>query len=127
MEGGLPVGTAASAHGCDDVAAAGDAGGTPTAAEGEPKAQAPPGDPKKSVGHTLRCAAERYALIQLMATQYPIVDLCLVLGVPRSSYYAWCARPPSRLARQNVVLRSKLADLFVANRKVYGSPRLAVC
>lgn len=62
-----------------------------------------------------------------MATQYPIVDLCLVLGVPRSSYYAWCARPTSRLARQNEVLRTKLAALFVANRKVYGSPRLAVC
>ena len=62
-----------------------------------------------------------------MATHYPIVDLCLVLGVPRSSYYAWCARPPSQLARQNAVLRTRLADLFVANRKVYGSPRLAVC
>ena len=62
-----------------------------------------------------------------MAAEYAIVDLCLVLGVPRSSYYAWCARPPSRLARQNAVLRSKLSDLFVANRKVYGSPRLAVC
>jgi putative transposase len=62
-----------------------------------------------------------------MAAEYAIVDLCLVLGVPRSSYYAWCARPPSRRARQNEVLRTKLSGLFVANRKVYGSPRLAVC
>ena len=62
-----------------------------------------------------------------MAKDYPIVDLCLVLGVPRSSYYAWSVRPPSRLARQNAVLRSKLGDLFMANRKVYGSPRLTVC
>ena len=62
-----------------------------------------------------------------MANQYAIFDLCLVLGVPRSSYYAWCARPPSRRTRQNAVLRTKLASLFVAHRKVYGSPRLAVC
>lgn len=62
-----------------------------------------------------------------MSAQYPIVDLCLVLGVPRSSYYAWRIRPPSRLAQQNEVLRTELASLFVAHRKVYGSPRLAVC
>jgi putative transposase len=62
-----------------------------------------------------------------MASTYPILDLCLVLGVPRSSYYAWRHRPPSRRAVQNEVLRKKLTQLFVANRKVYGSPRLAVC
>lgn len=62
-----------------------------------------------------------------MAAEYPINDLCLVLGVPRSSYYAWCGRPPSRRAQQNEVLRAKLSDLFVVHRKVYGSPRLAVC
>src|SRR5882724_10819644 len=93
MEGGLPVGTAASADGCDGVATAADAGGAATAAQREPKAQAPPGDPKKSVGHTLRCAAERYALIQLMATQYPIVDLCLVLG--GAAQFLLCVVRPS--------------------------------
>jgi putative transposase len=62
-----------------------------------------------------------------MAHEYPIADLCLVLGVARSSYYAWRARPPSARKVQNEVLRAKLASLFVANRKVYGSPRLAVC
>jgi transposase InsO family protein len=62
-----------------------------------------------------------------MAQEYSILDLCLVLGVPRSSYYAWRARPPSPRAVQNEVLRQKLAHLFVAHRKVYGSPRLAVC
>ena len=62
-----------------------------------------------------------------MAPEYPILDLCLVLGVPRSSCYAWRNRPPSRRAVQTEVLRQKLARLFVANRRVYGSPRLAVC
>lgn len=62
-----------------------------------------------------------------MAPEYPISDLCLVLGVPRSSYYAWRSRPPSRRAVQNEVLRQKLSSLFIANRRVYGSPRLTVC
>ena len=62
-----------------------------------------------------------------MAQQYPIVDLCLVLGVSRSSYYAWRSRPPSPRAVQNEVLRQKLSRLFAANRKVCGSPRLTVC
>ena len=62
-----------------------------------------------------------------MAPEYPISDLCLVLGVPRSSYYAWRSRPPSRRAVQNEVLRQKLSSLFIAHRKVYGSPRLTVC
>jgi putative transposase len=64
-----------------------------------------------------------------MARQYhyPIQDLCLVLAVPRSSYYAWRHRRPSPRALQNLQLRETLSTLFVANRKVYGSPRLTVC
>ena len=53
-----------------------------------------------------------------MAQEYPIADLCQVLRVPRSSYYAWRHRPASRRALQNQVLRAKLASLFSANRKV---------
>jgi len=51
-----------------------------------------------------------------MAQQYPIRDLCLVLGVP-----------PSPRALENQRLRDKLSSLFVANRQVYGSPRLTAC
>jgi transposase InsO family protein len=58
---------------------------------------------------------------------YPILDLCQVLAVPRSSYYAWRDRRPSPRALQNLQLRETLSTLFVANRKVYGSPRLTVC
>jgi transposase InsO family protein len=50
-----------------------------------------------------------------------------VLQVPRSSYYAWRHRPVSRRSLANEQLRQKLANLFVAHRRVYGSPRLTVC
>lgn len=62
-----------------------------------------------------------------MAKEYSIVDLCLVLGVARSTYYAWRARRPSQRAQQNELLRAKIGGLFRAHRQVYGSPRLAVC
>jgi transposase InsO family protein len=58
---------------------------------------------------------------------YPISDLCEVLRVPRSSYYAWLDRGPSHRTLANQLLRHKLSELFVANRKTYGSPRLTVC
>jgi putative transposase len=61
------------------------------------------------------------------AYHYHLRDLCRVLGVPRSSYYAWRDRGPSARQQQNERLRKKLAEIFVANRSVYGSPRLAVC
>lgn len=62
-----------------------------------------------------------------MTSEYPIKDLCLVLRVPRSSYYAWLLRPPSRRSQANHRLRQTLSALFVAHRQVYGSPRLTVC
>jgi transposase InsO family protein len=62
-----------------------------------------------------------------MAHQYPLQDLCQALRVPRSSYYAWRRRPPSRREQANQLLQRTLTELFVAHRKVYGSPRLTVC
>jgi putative transposase len=58
---------------------------------------------------------------------YHLRDLCRVLGVPRSSYYAWRNRIPGPRQEQNEILRKNLSEIFVANRRVYGSPRLAVC
>jgi transposase InsO family protein len=62
-----------------------------------------------------------------MAQHYPLRDVCQALRVPRSSYYAWHNRRPGRRAAENQQLRQQLSALFVANRRVYGSPRLRVC
>jgi putative transposase len=62
-----------------------------------------------------------------MAQHYPIKDVCTALRLPRSSYYAWLNRTPSPRQQENESLRKTLSELFVANRRVYGSPRLAVC
>jgi transposase InsO family protein len=62
-----------------------------------------------------------------MATEYSLKDLCAVLRVPRSSYYAWRRRSPSARAQENQQLRKTLGELFTAHRQAYGSPRLTVC
>jgi putative transposase len=62
-----------------------------------------------------------------MAKDYPIRDLCTALRVPRSSYYAWCHRVPGLRALENQHLQSRLEELFLAHRRLYGSPRLTVC
>jgi putative transposase len=61
-----------------------------------------------------------------MASFYNICELCRALEVSRSGYYAWQRRRPGPRAQENQLLRSKLKELFVGNRRVYGSPRLTV-
>jgi putative transposase len=62
-----------------------------------------------------------------MSQHYPLRDLCQALRVARSSYYAWRKRRPGRRSQENHYLRQELRQLFVAHRRVYGSPRLTVC
>jgi putative transposase len=61
-----------------------------------------------------------------MASDYTLKDLCTALRVPRSSYYAWRQRVPSRRAQANQRLRAALVELFGSYRQVYGSPRLTI-
>ena len=62
-----------------------------------------------------------------MSQHYHLRDVCQALRVPRSSYYAWRHRQPSRRTQENQRLREHLSQLFLSQRQVYGSRRLAVC
>lgn len=50
--------------------------------------------------------------------------LCAALGVPRSSFYEWSQRMPSVQAIEDAVLLKPIRQAFVANRGIYGSPRI---
>lgn len=56
--------------------------------------------------------------------QYPLVLMCRVLVVQRSSYYAWRARRPSRRRAENAVLRARIRVIYTASAQTYGSPRV---
>jgi putative transposase len=55
---------------------------------------------------------------------YPIAALCRVLGVSASGYYAWRGRPPSKRARANAALKSRIEEIHGRSRGTYGSPRI---
>ncbi|MEW1569383.1 IS3 family transposase [Streptomyces sp. NPDC093509] len=57
---------------------------------------------------------------------YPIVLLCQVLHVARSSYYAWRDGEAARRKRQAAddALAHEITVLHIASRKTYGVPRI---
>jgi len=50
--------------------------------------------------------------------------LCRVLGVSKSGYYAWRARPPSERRRQDTLLTEKIREIHSRSRETYGYPRV---
>ncbi|MEV0301465.1 IS3 family transposase [Streptomyces prasinus] len=73
-----------------------------------------------------RPVSELYRLIHAEKATYPIVLLCRVLKVARSSYYAWCKGEAARRARQAAddALAHEITVPHIASRKTYGVPRI---
>jgi putative transposase len=56
---------------------------------------------------------------------YRITDLCRVVSVSRSSFYAWKTRTPSpRRAVENAALLEKIREIHERSRRTYGAPRV---
>ncbi|GAA4020224.1 hypothetical protein GCM10022384_70920 [Streptomyces marokkonensis] len=62
--------------------------------------------------------SELYRLIRAEKATYPIVLLCRVLNVARSSYYAWCEGAAARRARQAAddALAHEITLVHIASR-----------
>ena len=56
--------------------------------------------------------------------EYTVNQMCQVLDVSRSGYYAWRQRKPSRQAEANVVLLTEIKKVHQTSRQTYGSPRV---
>jgi transposase InsO family protein len=59
-----------------------------------------------------------------LSIDYPIRELCSVLGLSRSGYYQWCSRTESARARASRVLIQRIADIHRQSLESYGSPRV---
>ncbi|MFC5813447.1 IS3 family transposase, partial [Streptomyces heilongjiangensis] len=70
--------------------------------------------------------SELYRLIHAEKANYPIVLLCRVLKVARSSCYAWCEGEAARCARQAAddALAHEITVVHIASRHTYGVPRI---
>lgn len=57
-------------------------------------------------------------------TIYPVGELCRGVMLPRSTYHAWCRRPPSRRAIEDEHLMREIERIYVETGEAYGSPRM---
>ena len=66
----------------------------------------------------------KYRYIRDNRNDHSITLLCDVLQVSRRGYYDWLVRPDSRRSLENRALLVEIRRIFIANREVYGAPRI---
>jgi putative transposase len=66
----------------------------------------------------------KYRFIEKQRKRYSVSCLCLMLGIKRSSYYAWNKRKPSQREQNNQALIEHIRRIHKKYRKTYGSPRI---
>jgi putative transposase len=68
----------------------------------------------------------KYRFIEQHRKQYSVSRLCLMLGIKRSSFYAWKKRKPSLREKDNQALIEHIRRIHKKYRKTYGSPRMYI-
>jgi putative transposase len=66
----------------------------------------------------------RYRFIAAEKAQYSVAQLCRVLQVAPSGYYAWRHRQPSPRAVANALLTEQIRTIHKQSRCTYGAPRV---
>ena len=66
----------------------------------------------------------RYRFVAAEQASYPVRLLCRVVGVAASGFCAWLRRGPSQREQQDRSLADRIAAVFAASRRTYGSPRV---
>jgi putative transposase len=66
----------------------------------------------------------RYAKIRLLEKEHPVWELCELLEVARSGYYAWVARLERSPATPDTRIRDQIRQSFLDHCGRYGSPRI---
>lgn len=65
-----------------------------------------------------------YRLIDAKKAEIPVGQICHLLGVSSSGYYAWKRRKPSLRQHADMVLLVHIRHRFKLSHETYGSPRL---
>jgi transposase InsO family protein len=66
----------------------------------------------------------KYQFVARHQGKYPVRRICGLLGISRSSYYAWKKRKPSQREHENQALLDHIRRIHRMYRKAYGSPRV---
>ena len=51
--------------------------------------------------------------------------MCNFMKVSRSGYYDWLIRPESSRNKENKELTKAIKEIFIRNRKIYGTRRIS--
>ena len=63
-------------------------------------------------------------MVEELSSQYPVRELCLVLQVTRSGYYAWCRGQETARQAANRLLIEDIRRVHQQKKGRYGSPRI---
>jgi putative transposase len=63
-------------------------------------------------------------MVEELSSQYPVRELCLVLQVTRSGYYAWCRGEETARQVANRLLTEEIRRVHQQKKGRYGSPRI---
>jgi len=63
-------------------------------------------------------------MIEELSKDYPVRELCAVLGVTRSGYYQWCRGQESGRELANRLLKLEIERIYQQQKGRYGSPRV---
>jgi putative transposase len=66
----------------------------------------------------------RYRFIAAERAHYSVAQMCRILEVASSGYYAWRQRQPSRRAQANHALLEQIRAIHERSRCTYGAPRI---
>jgi transposase InsO family protein len=66
----------------------------------------------------------RFQFIEDHRDDFSVIQMCAVLDVSSSGYYAWRGRPASKREMANRELKDKIKAEFQKSRETYGSPRI---
>ncbi len=66
----------------------------------------------------------KFAFIDAEKVSFPISQMCRVLGVSQSGFFAWQERPACRRQQQDMVYLAHIRTAFALSNGTYGSPRM---
>jgi len=67
----------------------------------------------------------KYLFIQEHRSRFRVEKMCRVFAIARSGYYTWMRREKSTRQKENEQLLGNIKNVYLLNRQVYGSPRIA--
>ena len=66
----------------------------------------------------------RLRFVQDHRAEFSVERMCTLIGLPRSSFYAWLTRTPSVRAQADAELLKVIVEIHEASRGTYGIPRV---